>query len=69
MNIKLQIKMLCAACDINQRELARRLGTSQQNLSAKMKRGTFTTQDLEKIALAVGAEYKGLFILPDGTEI
>lgn len=69
MDIKVQIKILCAACDINQRELAKRLGTSQQNLSAKMKRGTFTVQDLEKIAEAVGAKYKGLFILPDGREI
>ena len=38
MTISEQIKVLCVRSDISVAELARRIGTSPQNLSGKMKR-------------------------------
>ena len=69
MDIKLQIKILCATCQITQKDLARRLHMSPQNLNSKMSRGSFSIKDLEEIAEAVGAKYVGHFLLPDGKEI
>ena len=57
MNISDQIKVLCVRSNISQAELARRIGVSPQSLSAQMKRESFTIQELEKIADAVGAAF------------
>ena len=48
--------------DIEIKELARRLNTSQQNISAKLKRNNFTTKDIEKILNVLGYELKIEFI-------
>ena len=69
MNISDQIKVLCVRSNISQAELARRIGISPQSLSAKMKRESFTVQDLEIIADAVGAKFERKFILYNGDEI
>ena len=45
-----QIKVLCVRMDISISELARRIGQSPQNFSAKLKRGTITDTELVKIA-------------------
>ena len=50
MTISEQIKVLCVRSDISVAELARRIGTSPQNLSGKMKRESFTIAELEDIA-------------------
>ena len=39
---------------ISQAELARRLGKSPQSFNSKMKRESFTVEDLEKIADVLG---------------
>lgn len=50
-------------------ELADKTGQSRQNLSNKLTRGKFTTQELEAIAAAMGISFEAYFVLPDGTKI
>ena len=69
MTISEQIKILCVRCNVSEAELARRLGKSPQSFNAKMKRGSFTIDDLNEIADAVGVEFKRNFILTNGEEI
>lgn len=69
MNISEQIKVLCVRSNISQAELARRIGLSPQSLSAKLKRESFTVDDLEAIADAVGAKFERKFVLYNGDEI
>lgn len=69
MKITEQIKILCVRCKVSEAELARRLGTSPQNFNSKMKRESFTIEDLEKIAEVLGVEFKRNFILDNGDEI
>jgi transcriptional regulator with XRE-family HTH domain len=54
---------------MSEAELARRLGKSPQSFNAKMKRESFTIDDLNEIAEAVGVEFKRNFILTNGEEI
>jgi len=63
MTISEQIKILCVRCNVSEAELARRLGKSPQSFNAKMKRESFTIDDLNEIADAVGVE------LTNGEEI
>ena len=49
MTISEQIKVLCVRSDISVAELARRIGTTPQNFSGKMKRESFTIAELEDI--------------------
>ena len=69
MTISEQIKILCVRCNVSEAELARRLGKSPQSFNAKMKRESFTIDDLNEIADAVGFEFKRNFILTNGEEI
>ena len=52
MTISEQIKILCVRCNVSEAELARRLGKSPQSFNAKMKRESFTIDDLNEIAEA-----------------
>ena len=69
MTISEQIKVLCVRQNISLAELARRLGKSPQSFNSKMKRGSFTVEDLEKIAEVAGVEFERKFILMDGEKI
>ncbi len=69
MQISEQIRVLCVRCNVSEAELARRLGKSPQNFNSKMKRGTFTITDLEKVADALGVTFKRNFVLGNGEEI
>ena len=69
MTISEQIKILCVRCIISEDELARRLGKSPQSFNAKMKRESFTIDDLNEIAETVGVEFKRNFILSNEEEI
>lgn len=69
MTISEQIKILCVRCNMSEAELARRLGKSPQSFNAKMKRESFTIEDLNEIADAVGVKFKRSFILTNGEEI
>ncbi|MCB7344432.1 helix-turn-helix domain-containing protein [Blautia obeum] len=69
MTISEQIKVLCVRCSISEAELARRLGKSPQSFNSKMKRESFTVNDLEKIAEVLGVEFSRKFILADGEKV
>ncbi len=69
MTISEQLKVLCVRCGVSEAELARRLGKSPQSFNSKMRRGTFTTEDLEKIASVLGVTFKRCFILDNGEEV
>lgn len=69
MNISEQIKILCVRSNISSAELARRIGVSPQSLSAKLKRESFTIEDLDEIADAVGASFVRKFVLSNGEEV
>lgn len=69
MQISEQIRVLCVRCNVSEAELARRLGKSPQSFNSKMKRETFTVNDLEKIATALGVSFKRNFVLENGEEI
>ena len=57
MTISEQIKVLCARSNISMAELARRMGKSPQALNAKLKRESFTIEELDIIADAVNAKF------------
>ena len=69
MSVTEQIKILCVHCKVSEAELARRLGKSPQNFNAKMKRESFTIEDLEQIAKALNVEFKCSFVLNSGDEV
>ena len=69
MKISEQIRVLCVRANISNAELARRLNVSPQSLSAKLKRESFTIQDLEQIAEVTGSEFQHSFILPNGDKV
>ena len=62
MNIEKEIRKILLDEDVEIKELARRLNTSQQNISAKLKRNNFTTRDIEKILNVLGYDLKIEFI-------
>lgn len=69
MDISTKIKLALTYAKISEAELARRIGTSSQALVQRLKTGKFTSQEIEKIAAAIGAEYIYIFKFADGTEI
>ncbi len=69
MTISEQIKVLCVRTNISVSELARRMGTSPQNLNAKLKRETFTVADLDQIAKATGSTFERKFVLNNGEQV
>lgn len=65
-----KIEMLLIELDIPKKDLAARLGTTQSNLSGKLKRDNFSEQELQDIAKACGVAFKGSFIIEEtGKEI
>jgi len=64
-----QIKILCVHKGISVSELARRLGKSNQSFGQKLKRGTFSIDEMKEVAAAVDCKYEGAFILPGGEKI
>ena len=69
MTIQQKITAACIVAGISQNELAGKMGTTSSAFSQRMKRGKFTDEDFQKIALALGAKYFSGFVFPDGTEI
>lgn len=63
------LKYLCIELNISVSELARRTGTSPQAFNQKMKRESFTPEELAAIAEAVGCSFEYSFILPDGKKL
>ena len=69
MTISEQIKVLCVRSDISVAELARRIGTTPQNFSGKMKRESFTIAELEDIEGAVNSSFERKFVLKNGEKV
>jgi len=69
MDIPTKIRLAETYAKISEAELARRLGTTSQAFGQRMKTGKFSTEDLEQIAEALGAEFVYTFQFPDGTKI
>ena len=69
LKISEQIKVLCVRANISNAELARRLNVSPQSFSAKLRRESFSIQDLERIAEVTGSEFQHVFVLPNGEKI
>lgn len=69
MTISEQIKVLCARSNISMAELARRMGKSPQALNAKLKRESFTIEELDIIADVVNAKFLRSFELSTGDKI
>ena len=69
MTVGEQIKILCVRSEISVSELSRRLGKTNQAFGQKLKRGTFTVDEMKEVAKAVGCTYEGAFSLPDGSKV
>jgi transcriptional regulator with XRE-family HTH domain len=69
MTITEQIKILCVRSNISVAELARRIGKSPQAFNAKLKRESFTIEELEIIAEAVDAKFMRSFELSSGDQV
>lgn len=69
MTISEQIKVLCVRCNVSEAELARRLGKSPQSFNSKMKRGSFSVPEIEKVADVLGVSFNREFILENGDKI
>lgn len=50
-------------------DLAKAIGTSNQNLSNKLTRDNFSEQELHQIAKALGCRFEGFFIFDDNEKI
>lgn len=64
-----KIKILLIKKGMTASQLAKSIGTSQPNLSKKMKNDNFTETDLKGIAEALDVRYEGFFFLEDGDKI
>lgn len=69
MTMEQKVSMALAYKGISQAALARALETTPSNFNQKLKRGTFTIEELEKIAKALGAKYFFGFEFEDGTKV
>jgi len=69
MTLEQKISMALAYKQISQAALARMLGQTPTNFHQKMKRGTFSVEELEKIGEALGAKYFFGFEFEDGTKV
>ena len=69
MSLSEQIKILCIKLNISVSQLGRMTGSSPQAFSQKLKRESFTVDELKAIAEAAGCQYEGKFVLPNGEEV
>lgn len=69
MKMAQKINMAIAYKGISQAALARDIGMTPSNFNQKLKRETFTVEELERIAAALGGSYTFSFEFPDGTKI
>lgn len=63
------IRELCDRMNISLAELCRRIGQTPQNFNKKLQRRTVSSEEMAKIAEALGVGYEQAFVLPDGEKI
>ena len=65
-----KIKAAAAYKGISQAKMATVIGMTASNFNQKLKRDTFTDEELVNIAQAIGATFEPCsFVFPDGTKI
>lgn len=69
MRIDDQLKMLCLKTDLSLSEVGRRLNKTPQAFSQKIKRGSFSLDDMIDIAMVTGCKFDCSLILPSGEKI
>ena len=69
MSVSEQIKILCGKLNISVSKLGRMTGKRPQAFSQKMKRESFTVDELKQVAEAAGCQYEGAFITPSGERV
>ena len=69
MTIPQKIKMALAYKGMSEAELARSIGTSPSAFNQRMKTGKFSTEEMDKIAEALDADFYFGFQFKDGTKI
>lgn len=69
MKMEQKINMAIAYKGTRQAALARAIGMTPSNFNQKIKRETFSVEELERIAEALGGVYSFSFDFPDGTKI
>jgi transcriptional regulator with XRE-family HTH domain len=69
MNTEQMIKTAIAYKGISQSALARAVGMTPSNFNQKLKRDSFTTEELESMAKVMGGEYQTFFVFPGGFKI
>ena len=69
MDISSKIKLAASYTGISEAELARRLGAAPSAFNQRLKTGKFSSEDLDRIAEALGACYECFFEFPNGQKI
>ncbi len=69
MRIDNQLKLICLKNNITLSEIARRLNKSPQAFCQKIKRGNFTLDELNDIAIVTGCKVECSFVFPDDDRI
>ena len=70
MSMAEKIRIALVKRKISITDLASSLGTSQSNLSNKLKRDNFSEKELNQIADILNCDFKGIFVMKDtGEEI
>lgn len=70
MGMEQKIKTAIAYKGISQAKLAEEIGMTPSNFNQKLKRNTFTEEELAQIAGALGADFEPFsFMFPDGMKI
>lgn len=64
-----KVKKLLVEFDLTATQLAEMIGTSQPNLSKKMKNNSLSVEDLENIAKALNVKFELNFELENGDKI
>lgn len=66
LNISEKIKIIMEREGVTMTTLAERIGQSRQNLTNKMKRNSFSEEEIKMIAAAIGYEFVAEFRKVDG---
>lgn len=69
MSMAKKIKMLLVEKETNLSQLAEMIGTTQPNLSNKIRRDNFSEKELIEIAEVLNVKYEANFVLEDGRTI